>query len=146
MNRTPCVRNGPDMAGALGEIRTPDPRIRSPSLYPSELRAPAGSITRVSRTGLPTTKRRSIVRKMPALLSGSEARMSTAVLAEIGGRTLRTGIVRGTVVVGEGAGQRPRPVIVPVADFVGQPVIANMVLVSPRLRQTRNNSQGGQDE
>jgi hypothetical protein len=25
--------------GALGEIRTPDPRIRSPMLYPAELRA-----------------------------------------------------------------------------------------------------------
>jgi hypothetical protein len=29
--------NGID--GALGEIRTPDPRIRSPMLYPAELRA-----------------------------------------------------------------------------------------------------------
>ena len=28
-------------AGALGEIRTPDPRIRSPMLYPAELRARA---------------------------------------------------------------------------------------------------------
>src|SRR5258708_671226 len=27
--------------GALGEIRTPDPRIRSPMLYPAELRARA---------------------------------------------------------------------------------------------------------
>ena len=27
------------VAGALGEIRTPDPRIRSPMLYPAELRA-----------------------------------------------------------------------------------------------------------
>ena len=26
--------------GAPGEIRTPDPRIRSPMLYPAELRAP----------------------------------------------------------------------------------------------------------
>jgi hypothetical protein len=39
--------------GALGEIRTPDPRIRSPMLYPAELRALGGSITRVGRTGLP---------------------------------------------------------------------------------------------
>ena len=31
----------PDGAGALGEIRTPDPRIRSPMLYPAELRARA---------------------------------------------------------------------------------------------------------
>jgi hypothetical protein len=29
------------LAGALGEIRTPDPRIRSPMLYPAELRARA---------------------------------------------------------------------------------------------------------
>src|ERR1700722_6931317 len=27
--------------GALGEIRTPDPRNRNPMLYPAELRAPA---------------------------------------------------------------------------------------------------------
>ena len=27
--------------GALGEIRTPDPQIRSLVLYPAELRAPA---------------------------------------------------------------------------------------------------------
>src|SRR5438477_8580962 len=27
------------LSGALGEIRTPDPRIRSPMLYPAELRA-----------------------------------------------------------------------------------------------------------
>jgi hypothetical protein len=29
----------PEGDGALGEIRTPDPRIRSPMLYPAELRA-----------------------------------------------------------------------------------------------------------
>jgi hypothetical protein len=28
-----------EIVGALGEIRTPDPRIRSPMLYPAELRA-----------------------------------------------------------------------------------------------------------
>jgi hypothetical protein len=28
-----------DIAGALGEIRTPDPQIRSLVLYPAELRA-----------------------------------------------------------------------------------------------------------
>jgi hypothetical protein len=37
------VPRQPDMpfddVGALGEIRTPDPRIRSPMLYPAELRA-----------------------------------------------------------------------------------------------------------
>src|SRR5216683_2724254 len=46
-------------AGALGEIRTPDPRIRSPMLYPAELRAHAGgSITRLGGTG-PAACRRS---------------------------------------------------------------------------------------
>jgi hypothetical protein len=29
----------PDFTGALGEIRTPDPQIRSLMLYPAELRA-----------------------------------------------------------------------------------------------------------
>jgi hypothetical protein len=29
-----------DFIGALGEIRTPDPQIRSLVLYPAELRAP----------------------------------------------------------------------------------------------------------
>jgi hypothetical protein len=28
-----------DRSGALGEIRTPDPRNRNPMLYPAELRA-----------------------------------------------------------------------------------------------------------
>ena len=32
----PIIRSG---NGALGEMRTPDPRIRSPMLYPAELRA-----------------------------------------------------------------------------------------------------------
>lgn len=39
IKRNPCARNGPLSGGALGEIRTPDPRIRSPMLYPAELRA-----------------------------------------------------------------------------------------------------------
>src|SRR5436190_12784346 len=117
-------------------------------LYPAELRAPAGSITRVDRTGLPTTKRRRWSERhlCSCLRRGSETGMPTAVLADVGGRTLRTCVIRGTVVVGEGAGQRPRPVIVLVADLVGQPVIANMVLVSSRLRQARRNGQGGQDD
>jgi hypothetical protein len=34
------VRRGEGGAGALGEIRTPDPQIRSLVLYPAELRAP----------------------------------------------------------------------------------------------------------
>src|SRR6266436_997835 len=35
------VKGGEGGVGALGEIRTPDPRIRSPMLYPAELRARA---------------------------------------------------------------------------------------------------------
>src|SRR3954466_2326914 len=98
-------------------------------------------LSELTAQGYPQQNAAAAVRKTPALKSGpgSEAGMPTAVLADVGGRTLRTGIIRGTVVVGEGAGQRPRPVIVLVADFVGQSVIANMVLVSPRLRQTRRN-------
>jgi hypothetical protein len=37
----PPPKFGGPPAGALGEIRTPDPRIRSPMLYPAELRARA---------------------------------------------------------------------------------------------------------
>src|ERR1700680_4706129 len=50
--RCRTVENGDGGGGgALGEIRTPDPRIRSPMLYPAELRARAGSITRLDRVG-----------------------------------------------------------------------------------------------
>src|SRR5258708_33232163 len=34
-----CADGDKTTSGALGEIRTPDPRIRSPVLYPAELRA-----------------------------------------------------------------------------------------------------------
>ena len=34
-----CHRNGPWTIGAPGEIRTPDPLVRSQVLYPTELRA-----------------------------------------------------------------------------------------------------------
>src|SRR5258708_40195493 len=50
---------------------------------------------------------------------GSVTGMPAAVLAEIGCRTLRTVRGRRTIIVSEGAGQGPRPVIVLVADFVG---------------------------
>jgi hypothetical protein len=39
VSQVPEFQEVPDFAGALGEIRTPDPRIRSPMLYPAELRA-----------------------------------------------------------------------------------------------------------
>ena len=48
--RNPCVRYGPYRNGALGEIRTPDPRNRNPMLYPAELRAPKY----FERVGTPT--------------------------------------------------------------------------------------------
>src|SRR6202035_5980158 len=52
--------------GALGEIRTPDPRIRSPMLYPAELRArlccgrniSTAPNTRVGLTPLPRVRGR----------------------------------------------------------------------------------------
>src|ERR1051326_1822121 len=36
-----CTESKVELGGALGEIRTPDPQIRSLVLYPAELRAPA---------------------------------------------------------------------------------------------------------
>jgi hypothetical protein len=76
--------------------------------------------------------------------NGSEARILAAILADIGRRPLRAVIGRGTVIIGEGAGQGTRPVIVDVADVVGEPMKAAMV-VDPRLRQARCYGQGGQD-
>ena len=35
----PCLRAGPKLDGAPGEIRTPDPLLRRQMLYPAELRA-----------------------------------------------------------------------------------------------------------
>src|ERR1700688_1567536 len=51
------VKGGEVGLGALGEIRTPDPRIRSPMLYPAELRARPScgrniSTAPISRVGL----------------------------------------------------------------------------------------------
>src|ERR1700738_5113309 len=64
------------VSGALGEIRTPDPRIRSPMLYPAELRARAGSITRLDRVGPaasdqspPGSKRASSASRWPSELA-----------------------------------------------------------------------------
>src|SRR5579872_6875533 len=39
MKCNPCARNGPEIGGAPGTIRTSDPQIRSLMLYPAELRA-----------------------------------------------------------------------------------------------------------
>src|ERR1700730_9926216 len=55
--------------------------------------------------------------------------MPLAVLAEIGGRALGAMIGGGPVVIGEGAGGGAGPVIVEVADVVGQPPIGVVVVV-----------------
>jgi len=52
--------------------------------------------------------------------TGSVAGVPAAVLAEVGCRALRAMNGRRTIVIGEGAGQGPRPVIMLVADFVRQ--------------------------
>src|SRR5260221_1112936 len=61
----------------------------------------------------------------------SEAGVPLAVLAEIGGGALVAMIGRGAVVIGEAAGGRARPVIVEVADLVGQRRV--MVAIVARL-------------
>src|SRR5713101_573223 len=75
--------------------------------------------------------------------TGSVARVPAAVLAEIGCRALRAVNGRRTIIIGEGAGLAPRPVIVAVADFVGQHIKPNVV--APRLDQARRHGQGGQN-
>jgi len=88
--------------------------------------------------------------------NGSVAGIPAAVLAEIGRRALRAGDCRGTVIIREGAGLEARPVIVEVADFVGQPVVRpNVVdanMVDPELRRhawrygQRGQKGGGREE
>src|SRR5437667_7157744 len=101
--------------GALGEIRTPDPRNRNPMLYPAELRARAGRNSRDRGTVLPQT---------------SETGMPAAVLAEIGGGALVAVIGGGAVIVGEAAGLEARTVIVHVADRIGQSVAFVIAIVA----------------
>src|SRR5438874_10664921 len=93
--------------GALGEIRTPDPRNRNPMLYPAELRARTGPIIRL---GL----------MVPAC--ASEAGVAAAVLADIGGRALVAAVGRRAVVIGECTGGEAGAIIVQKADLVGQRV------------------------
>src|SRR6266568_265981 len=59
--------------------------------------------------------------------TGSITGVPAAVLAEIGCRTLRAVNGRRTIIIGEGAGQGPRPVIMLEADFVGQHIKPNVV-------------------
>src|SRR4030095_6028925 len=52
------VKLGEDGLGALGEIRTPDPRNRNPMLYPAELRARAACrLSDLARQGQQRTPR-----------------------------------------------------------------------------------------
>src|ERR1700741_1412450 len=94
--------------GALGEIRTPDPRNRNPMLYPAELRA---------------RERPGFWRCRDASMGNgklSEAGRGAAVLADIGGRTLVAEVGGRAIVIGEGAGRDTGAVIVQIADRVGQ--------------------------
>jgi hypothetical protein len=75
--------------------------------------------------------------------------MPAAVLAKIGRRALRAMNRRRTIIIGEGSGQEAWPIIVQVADLVGQPVvIANMVdanMVDPEFRRrARRYGESGQ--
>lgn len=71
------------------------------------------------------------------------------VLTEIGRSALRAGNGRGTVIIRECAGHASRPVIMQIADLVGQPIMIMVsmpvMVVGPRQRQSRRDGQGGQD-
>src|SRR3981189_1901991 len=67
----------------------------------------------------------------------SIAGVPAAILPDIGSRALPAVMGRGAVVIGKGAGRRAGPVIMEVADLVGQrPMIAVVVPVMARIRQT----------
>src|SRR5450755_272979 len=74
-------------------------------------------------------------------MAGSVAGMLLPVLTDIGCGTLSAGHRRRTIIIGEGAGQGPRSVIVQVADFVRQPVekknMMMVVVADPRLGRAR---------
>jgi hypothetical protein len=106
--------------GALGEIRTPDPRIRSPMLYPAELRARTlRPISRLGREGpaittsqkaanIPSettaTRKAQQARGIDGLqMAGSEAGITSALRA-IDRRSLIAIIVGRPIVIGESAG------------------------------------------
>ena len=96
-------------------FRTPDPRNRNPMLYPAELRVPvARPIIRLVRAG-PAAER--LVTGVPA------------ALADVGGRALAAIVGRGAVIIGKSAGLGAGPVIVLVADRVGQRPVMPVVPV-----------------
>src|SRR5215468_6447804 len=93
------------ITGALGEIRTPDPRNRNPMLYPAELRAPVRSLIRTGKT-------------LPAATCCSEAGVPAAVLADIGGGALVAFHGRRAVIIGEGTWDLAGTIIVQIADRI----------------------------
>src|ERR1700687_1192280 len=72
--------------------------------------------------------------RSPARRACSVAGVPAAVLAEIGRRALGATNRRRPIIIGEGAGHEPRPVIVEVADVVGQPIKVGMMM-GPRPGQ-----------
>src|SRR5579871_6022736 len=118
--------------GALGRIRTSDPRNRNPMLYPAELRARGVRLSDWCTN--------SNVRIQPE--GASEAGVAAA-LRVIACRALDAEIVRRPVIVGKCSGFEARTVIVLVADGVGQPVSITvpMVGVGGLLGRACNHSQ-----
>src|SRR5882724_6002373 len=105
-------------------------------LYPAELRARAGRNSRDRGTVLPQT---------------SETRMPAAVLADIGRGALVAVVGRGAVIIGEAAGREAGPVIVQIADRVGQPGVVMIAIIAvvvammdPGFRETWGEGDRGQ--
>src|SRR6266702_8843466 len=120
-------------------------------LYPAELRAPArgrlsdlagqgqqrcvGSCSDAfsSREPVPTSLENALVAGVPA-----------AVLADIAGRALPAVVGRGAVIIGKAAGLETGPVIMQVADLVGQrPVVAVVAGIRQARRQGGCGEEGG---
>src|ERR1700739_1651352 len=110
-------------------------------LYPAELRAPMWPITRLGRTGpvaLSGASRLSFARRI-----SSEARVFATILAAVARGATETGVVRRTVIIGESARLRTGPVIVEIADRVGEAI--SRVNVATRLHLARQQGQRGQN-
>ena len=146
-----CPERTPTKRGALGRIRTSDPRNRNPMLYPAELRArlfvglPDWEAKSNISTGFPP----SAATSRSTSTTRSEAGVATA-LSVVGRGTLNAKIVRRTIIISEGAGFRSRAVIVRIADRVRQPIGIAMPVVVPacfgRASDRGQCSQGGSGE
>src|SRR5829696_815569 len=75
----------------------------------------------------------------------SVAGMPPAVLADIGRRALTAEDGGGTIIIGEGAGLQAGPVIVQVADRVGQPPIGQMMPIMTGVCQVWGQRGGGEE-